>query len=53
MRQLSLEARDRDQEAQAKQDELQKNILNFLKSKVMMTLLLIGVVHLQVKMLIG
>ena len=33
MRQLSLEARDRDQEAQAKQEELQKNILNFLRSK--------------------
>ena len=33
MRQLSLEARDRDQKAQAKQEELQKNILNFLRSK--------------------
>ena len=33
MRQLSLEARARDQEAQAKQEELQKNILNFLRSK--------------------
>ena len=27
------EARDRDQEARAKQEEVQKNILNFLRSK--------------------
>ena len=33
MRQLSSEARARDQEVQAKQEELQKNILNFLRSK--------------------
>ena len=39
------ETRARDQEAQAKQKEVQKNILNFLR-RVMMTLLLMGVVHL-------
>ena len=39
------ETRARDQKAQAKQKEVQKNILNFLR-RVMMTLLLMGVVHL-------
>ena len=47
------EERVRDQEACAKQEEDQKNILNFLRSKVMVMLLLVRVVQLQVKPLFG
>ena len=43
----------KDQEARTKQDEIQKNILNFWGGKVMMMLLLMGVVQLQVKILFG
>ena len=47
------EARVRDQEARAKQEEIQKNILNFLRSKGYDDALTYRVIHLQVKTLIG
>ena len=43
----------RDQEARAKQEEAQKNILNFWGVRVMIMLLPMGVVQLQVKTLFG
>ena len=50
---VQQEERARDQEAQAKQEEVQKNILNFLRSKGYDDTLTYGVIHLQIKTLIG
>ena len=47
------EERARDQEARTKQEEVQKNILNFLRSKGYDDALTYGVVQLQVKTLFG
>ena len=47
------EERARDQEALVKQEEIQKNIFNFLRRKDYDDTLTYGVVHLQAKRLIG